>query len=245
MATTIPVPMNGCEHAYASQTLTTSGLDTCIGVVAYGLPAAPGGINKVMAHCATGRAAAVIGGSFLTKVRNSRMQVVGICMSVPSVDRNDNGPGRIDDNVIRQSLATSRNIHPSQVTQQMINTFRTGLRNALAQAEQDARTYCMQLGVSIQTFRRNNAHVRDPPPYGTMVATRSPRGEVRADTSKMADIPDPVAQPAAPAAGRGASSSGPGRGGYSASSSRPSGASSGAMTSGSAGKNLRGATRKP
>ncbi|KAK4232921.1 hypothetical protein C8A03DRAFT_39413 [Achaetomium macrosporum] len=234
----INVNQDGCRAANANTTLETQGLDTCIGIVAFGLPAAQGGINKVMAHSSTGRVSQVIGGSqstsFVQQVRNSGMQVTGICMSCPRHDRNDHGPGKISDETIRQAIASRDRIQPSQVTAQQIETFRDGFRVAFRLAEQEAVRICIDnFGIGPVTIRRDNNNVQRPPPYGTLVATKSPRGQVKAEGQKMADIPDPVAQAAAPATGHSSHHSGShssgyggsssGQGGYPASSSKPSG----------------------
>jgi hypothetical protein len=234
---TINVRMDRCATATTSQTIETEGLDTCIGIVAYGLPAADGGINKVMAHASTRNLQRVIGTDFVTNVRNSRMQVVGICMSCPDETRNDNGPAKIDDATIRQAIASVRRIQPNQVTAQQVADYRAQLRMALRAAENEAKRICTtNFGIGPVTIHRDNAKVLHPPPYGTMVATKGPRGTVKADNMKMADIPD-----LAPAASASRPSSSGGRGGAPASTSRPG--SSGSSRPGSSGG--RNVARRP
>ena len=185
------VNLNQCLPAYYGERLETVGLDTCIGIVAYGLPAQQGGVNKVMAHCSTGNESAVIGHSFVRAVQSSRMRLAGICMSCPRSDRNDHGPGRISDSEIKRLIAQSRRIHESQVTGAMIREFRRGLASRLSEAVERARAICIdQLRVGPVVTYRDNAHVLHPDPYGTLVAAASPNGRVTAEGHEMATIPN-------------------------------------------------------
>ncbi|EAQ85713.1 predicted protein [Chaetomium globosum CBS 148.51] len=202
----INVGYNLCLPAKYGRDIQTVGLDTCIGVVAYGLPSTQGGVNKVMAHASTGGVDEIIGQRFIAEVQKSRMTIHGICMSCPSPDRNNNGPDKLSDDDIRRTLAEEYGLHPSQVTPARIQQFRDGLVRMLQGANNRAAEYCVQyFGVNPTVRIRENRHVRDPPPYGTLVASASPGGEVRAEGHRMASIPNGTAT-AAPAAAAASSS---------------------------------------
>ncbi|KAK3306714.1 uncharacterized protein B0T15DRAFT_394683, partial [Chaetomium strumarium] len=197
---TVTVGQDDCKPAKYGERLETRGLDTCIGIVAYGLPYKKGGVNKVMAHCSPGNEDAIIGNLFVTAVRNSGMTLYGICMSCPKPDRNNSGPRKITDKQIRDALAESRGIRKSDVTQAMIDEQRQALAQRLTEAQDRAEGHCIEaFGMGIMSHPRSTSRANQPYPYGSLVATASPGGEVEADGHKMADIPDwtePVAAPA-------------------------------------------------
>lgn len=201
------IGMNACLSTVYNQELRTSGLDTCVGAVAFGKPG-PSGINKVIAHASTPSVASIIGSRFIAEVQNSGMQLYGICLSVPDPTRNDSLRSREVKAMMRQAGYSEE-----QCTAEAIANYKAGFRNALQQGNDDAKYYCQQLGVSISVYKRKNADVDKSSPYGTMRATASPRGQVTADGQKMADIPEPTQSGGSSSSGKGAGGSGRSSGG--------------------------------
>ncbi|KAK4246142.1 hypothetical protein C7999DRAFT_33447 [Corynascus novoguineensis] len=56
----VTVGMNDWKAAKYDTDLMTRGLDTCIGIVAFGFPSQQGGFNKAMAHCSPDREEEII-----------------------------------------------------------------------------------------------------------------------------------------------------------------------------------------
>ncbi|AEO61194.1 hypothetical protein MYCTH_34819, partial [Thermothelomyces thermophilus ATCC 42464] len=195
----IDVGQDKCKSAPYGEQISTQGLATCIGIVAYGKYGADTDINKVMAHCSPGNVTYVIGHEFVTQVRASGMDISGISMSCATRTVNDDGPYRMSDQDLRQTIANRHQIYPDQVTSQQIQELRAGMRRQLDSAEATAKLICMdQLGVSPTVYRRRNADVASLYPFGTVVATPSPQGIVCIDGNRVARIPDSAAP--APAA---------------------------------------------
>ncbi|KAL2173260.1 uncharacterized protein P884DRAFT_158479, partial [Thermothelomyces heterothallicus CBS 202.75] len=190
----INVGQNECKSADYDKQISTQGLATCIGIVAYGKHSADTRINKVMAHCSPGKVTYVIGHQFVTQVLESRMDISGISMSCATRTVNDDGPFRISDQDLRQAIATEHQIHPDQVTSQQIQEQRAGMRRLQDSAEAAAKLICRDhLGVPPTVYRRRNADVASTYPFGTVVATPSPQGIVRIDGNRVARIPDSAA----------------------------------------------------
>jgi hypothetical protein len=178
------VGMNDCRPALVEQDLRTSGLDTCIAVCAYGLPG-PTGVNKVIAHASTGSVDYIIGSRFIAEVQASGMTVYGVCVSKPDPTRNDHlSDSQVKD--MMEELGYERH----SITKEHIKAHKKGMKALLKTANDNAVAYCQQLGASVMTVKRDNADVARSSPYGTMTASASPGGKVKAEGQKMADIPD-------------------------------------------------------
>lgn len=201
---TVDVTYDDCQSAYYGESIQTIGLETCIGVCAYGLPSAAGGINKVMAHSLTGSVRNIIGGSFIREVRNSGMTVHGVCISKPNPAINDSlTNSQIKDLMEEFGILAASNLRRSDVTDQMIQDYKRGLKRALKDANDDAKAYCQALRAPITVVQRTTAN-------GVMKASASPGGKVKADGSTMADIPDMPAESSSSRSNRGGHSSGGG-----------------------------------
>ncbi|KAL2146620.1 hypothetical protein VTI28DRAFT_3119 [Corynascus sepedonium] len=156
-----------------------------------------------MAHSSPGKEMRVIGRDFVDKVRESKMEITGIVMSCAMHNVNDEGLFRISDESLRQQIANLHRIYPEQVIRQQIEAQRAGMRRLQASAEESAKSICREkLGVSPAVYRRENDKSASPYPFGTVVATASPKGIVKIEGEKVDNIPDSEA-PAPAASSRG------------------------------------------
>ncbi|KAL2195406.1 hypothetical protein P885DRAFT_18734, partial [Corynascus similis CBS 632.67] len=144
-----------------------------------------------MAHCSPLRVKEILRDRFVRQVSESRMEIYGICMSCPEPDRNDHGPGKISDQQIKQMLIREYGYEEKEITSKMIQEFRNGLGKRLIEAREFAWKICMEeLRTGSVVYTRRNSDVEKPHPYGALIATASPRGQVIADKYKMTDIPN-------------------------------------------------------
>lgn len=202
---TIFVASEHAEPAHYSEDVYTIGLETCIAVCAYGLPAQEGGVNKVLAHISPGHEAEVMDTLFVPKVQSSGMTLYGVCISRPHIGINDNMTNsKMKDIMEEAGVLALLNIHRSQVTNEMIQRQKQGMRERLREGYNYVLARCEALGARVTPYTR-------PTDNGVMTAWSSPGGTVVADNLVMANIPDwPTASSSSRSRGAHSSSGGGG-----------------------------------
>lgn len=184
------VPQDSCLRAPYGTRIYTQGLATCAGVIAYGLPADnnTANANKVLAHVSVLGVDAVMG-QFVQTVRSSGMTLYGICLSLPDPAYNDHRDTEVID-----MLSASGRYQRNQITPALISQQKAALKTHIQNMNTRVRQYCAQLNISITTLGDR------PRPYGSMEATASNGGVVKAEGHVMERIPD-VPAPAPKAGG--------------------------------------------
>ncbi|KAH9436523.1 hypothetical protein MCOR02_000197 [Pyricularia oryzae] len=156
------VDMNEVKVGSTADTVSTMGLATCIGAVAYGT-ASDSSTNKVMVHATTAMVDAKFG-EWSRAVNEAGMQNLRIFLSLPSPTLYDSIP---DDKIIQDLQFMGKTANPGSIAE-----HRRAMNFLLVQANRAAVVVADSLvpGPS-RTVTRSNSRLGSPNPYGTMEAT--------------------------------------------------------------------------
>ncbi|ELQ44852.1 hypothetical protein MGG_09137 [Pyricularia oryzae 70-15] len=193
------VDMNEVKVGSTADTVSTMGLATCIGAVAYGT-ASRTSTNKVMVHATTAMVDAKLG-EWSRAVNEAGIQNLRIFLSLPSPTLCDSIP---DDKIIQDLQFMGKTANPGSIAE-----HRRAMNILLVKANRAAVVVADSLvpGPS-RTVTRSNSRLGSPNPYGTMEATAThvlvegtavdtitPTPRQQQDASSMAPAPKATAGP--------------------------------------------------
>ncbi|KAI6290083.1 hypothetical protein MCOR21_006150 [Pyricularia oryzae] len=156
------VDMNEVKVGSTADTVSTMGLATCIGAVAYGT-AGESSTNKVMVHATTAMVDAKFG-EWSRAVNEAGMTDLRIFLSLPSPTLYDSIP---DDKIIQDLQFMGKTANPGSIAE-----HRRAMNILLVKANRAAVVVADSLvpGPS-RSVTRSNSRLGSPNPYGTMEAT--------------------------------------------------------------------------
>ncbi|KAI6586493.1 hypothetical protein MCOR12_009872 [Pyricularia oryzae] len=156
------VDMNEVKVGSTADTVSTMGLATCIGAVAYGT-ASDSSTNKVMVHATTAMVDAKFG-EWSRAVNEAGMTDLRIFLSLPSPTLYDSIP---DDKIIQDLQFMGKTANPGSIAE-----HRRAMNILLVKANRAAVVVADSLvpGPS-RSVTRSNSRLGSPNPYGTMEAT--------------------------------------------------------------------------
>ncbi|KAI6306731.1 hypothetical protein MCOR29_010024 [Pyricularia oryzae] len=186
------VDMNEVKVGSTADTVSTMGLATCIGAVAYGT-ASDSSTNKVMVDAKFGEWSRAVNEAGMTDLR--------IFLSLPSPTLYDSIP---DDKIIQDLQFMGKTANPGSIAE-----HRRAMNSLLVKANRAAVVVADSLvpGPS-RTVTRSNSRLGSPNPYGTMEATAThvlvegiavdtipPTPRQQQDASSVAPAPKATAGP--------------------------------------------------